>query len=124
MTVTSRLSCDSLGTECTRDPHEACSPGAPRLRGECGIGLALGALQFVDAGQLQRCVDVLDVGSGKAPIGGDQRNLFDRCLSHEQPIDRIPMEIVRWHDPQCMAEFEGEAFDSAREKTVGNVAVG
>ena len=75
-------------------------------------------------GWLHRCIDVLDIGCGKAPIGGDQRSPFDRCLSYQRPIDLVPMEIVDPHDPQCVAEFEGEAFDSACEKTVGNVAVG
>jgi hypothetical protein len=28
-----------------------------------------------DKTELHRCIDVLDVGSGKGPIGGDQRNL-------------------------------------------------
>ena len=88
--------------------------------------LALHSVRFqlVDTGQLHRCVDVLDVGSGKALIGGDQRKLFDCCLSYQQPIDRVSMEIVHPHDPQCVTEFEGEAFDSACEETVGNVAIG
>jgi hypothetical protein len=81
--------------------------------------VAFRALQLVDTGQLHGCVDVLGVGSGNAPIGSDQRNLLDRCLSYQQPIDRVPMEIVHPHDPQCVAESEGEAFDSACEETVG-----
>ena len=44
--------------------------------------------------------------------------------SYQRPIDLVPMEIVDPHDPQCVAEFEGEAFDFACEKTVGNVPVG